>query len=58
VVPEPDEDFEFGLMNREHDEYQSLYQLHVLPIKKIAGHFRHKRPSAVTKADHRAKEVV
>lgn len=35
VVPERDEDFVFGLTDREHDEYQSLYRLHVLPIQKI-----------------------
>ena len=37
VVPEPDEDFVFGLTENEHDEYQSLYRLHVVPLKKIAG---------------------
>lgn len=37
VVPEPDEDFVFGLTDNEHDEYQSLYKLHVVPLKKIAG---------------------
>jgi hypothetical protein len=36
VVPEPDEDFVFGLTDNEHDEYQSLYKLHVVPLKKIA----------------------
>jgi sterol desaturase/sphingolipid hydroxylase (fatty acid hydroxylase superfamily) len=35
VIPEPGEDFEFGLMHNEADEYQSLYRLHVLPLKKI-----------------------
>jgi sterol desaturase/sphingolipid hydroxylase (fatty acid hydroxylase superfamily) len=39
VIPEKDEDFVFGLMDNEHDEYQSLYKLHVVPIKKILGHF-------------------
>jgi sterol desaturase/sphingolipid hydroxylase (fatty acid hydroxylase superfamily) len=37
VVPEPDEDFVFGLTDNEHNEYQSLYRLHVVPLKKIAG---------------------
>jgi sterol desaturase/sphingolipid hydroxylase (fatty acid hydroxylase superfamily) len=37
VVPEPDEDFVFGLTGNEHDEYQSLYKLHVVPVKKIAA---------------------
>ena len=36
VVPEPDEDFVFGLTDNEHDEYQSLYKLHFVPLKKIA----------------------
>src|SRR4051794_38185073 len=40
VVPEPDEDFVFGLTDNEHDEYQSLYRLHVLPVQKIARHLR------------------
>jgi sterol desaturase/sphingolipid hydroxylase (fatty acid hydroxylase superfamily) len=40
VVPEPGEDFEFGLMANEHDEYQSLYALHVLPLKKITALLR------------------
>ena len=35
-VPEPDEDFVFGLVDNEHDEYQSLYKLHVVPLRKIA----------------------
>ncbi|MBV8186243.1 MAG: sterol desaturase family protein [Alphaproteobacteria bacterium] len=35
VVPEPNEDFEFGLTSNEHDEYQSLFRLHILPIQKI-----------------------
>lgn len=37
VVPEPNEDFVFGLAENEHDEYQSLYKLHFVPLKKIAG---------------------
>ncbi|MBE7159148.1 MAG: sterol desaturase family protein [Rhodospirillales bacterium] len=35
VVPEPNEDFVFGLTGKEGDEYQSLYRLHVVPLKKI-----------------------
>ncbi|MDR3538258.1 MAG: sterol desaturase family protein [Acetobacteraceae bacterium] len=35
--PEPGETFVFGLTDNEADEYQSLYQLHVLPLKKIAS---------------------
>jgi sterol desaturase/sphingolipid hydroxylase (fatty acid hydroxylase superfamily) len=37
VIPEPDEDFVFGLTNEEHNEYQSLFRLHFVPLKKIAG---------------------
>jgi sterol desaturase/sphingolipid hydroxylase (fatty acid hydroxylase superfamily) len=37
VVPEPDEDFVIGLTDNEHDEFQSLYRLHIVPLKKIAG---------------------
>jgi sterol desaturase/sphingolipid hydroxylase (fatty acid hydroxylase superfamily) len=36
VVPVPDEDFTFGLPNREAEEYQSLGRLHFLPLQKIA----------------------
>ena len=36
VVPEPDEDFAFGLPDGEDREYQSLVRLHILPLKKIA----------------------
>ena len=34
--PEPDETFVFGLTDDEAAEYQSLYRLHVLPLKKMA----------------------
>jgi sterol desaturase/sphingolipid hydroxylase (fatty acid hydroxylase superfamily) len=43
VVPEPDEVFVFGLTQNEHDEYQSLYKLHVLPVKKIAARLARRR---------------
>ena len=36
VVPETDETFVFGLTENEHEEYQSVYKLHVVPLKKIA----------------------
>lgn len=35
TVPEPNEHFTFGLSNDEHEEYQSLARLHVLPLIKI-----------------------
>ncbi len=37
-VPEPDESFKFGLMEREGREYQSLFGLYILPLKKMWGH--------------------
>ncbi|WP_428489961.1 sterol desaturase family protein [Rhodopila sp.] len=59
VVPEPDEDFVFGLTENEHDEYQSLYKLHVVPLKKIAGRLRLFGPRRETvRPDHHAGETV
>lgn len=37
-VPKPDEDLKFGLMDRDVRDYQSLYGLYLLPLKKMAGH--------------------
>jgi len=37
-VPKPDESFKFGLMDRDVREYQSLFGLYILPLKKMAGH--------------------
>lgn len=37
AVPEPDEDFVFGLAHHEADQYQSLYALHVLPLKRMGA---------------------
>ncbi|MBS0644287.1 MAG: sterol desaturase family protein [Proteobacteria bacterium] len=53
VVPEKDESFIFGLTDDEHDEYQSLARLHVVPLKKIAGHM-----SRWVRRPHQAGEVV
>ena len=59
VVPEPDEDFVFGLSDNEHDEYQSLYKLHVLPLKKIAGRLGLPDPRrAPEHRSHHAGETV
>ncbi len=59
VVPEPDEDFVFGLTDNEHDEYQSLYKLHVVPLKKIAGRVGLVTPHRGTvRSDHHAGEAV
>ena len=46
VIPEPDEDFEFGLTHNEHEEYQSLWRLYVVPLRKIGTMvFRRRRPA-------------
>ncbi|RYE40116.1 MAG: sterol desaturase family protein, partial [Hyphomicrobiales bacterium] len=34
-VPHRDEDFRFGLMDRDAHEYQSLFGLYILPLKKM-----------------------
>ena len=34
-MPHPDEDFKFGLMDRDVRDYQSLFGLYVLPLKKM-----------------------
>jgi sterol desaturase/sphingolipid hydroxylase (fatty acid hydroxylase superfamily) len=36
-VPDPDEDMKFGLLDRDKDDYQSLFGLYLLPLKKMAG---------------------
>ncbi|MER9299477.1 sterol desaturase family protein [Mesorhizobium sp. M0621] len=47
-VPRPDEDFKFGLIERNVRDYQSLAGLYVLPLKRmwgqIARHFRTDKP--------------
>jgi hypothetical protein len=35
VVPVPDEDFEFGLTDRDVRDYQSLPGLWILPLRKM-----------------------
>ena len=40
AVPEPGQHFTFGLSNGEHDEYQSLTRLHVVPLVKMWGLIR------------------
>lgn len=52
-VPAPDDDFKFGLVDRDVRDYQSLSGLYILPLKKMARHvtnlFRKpsKKPSQV-----------
>jgi sterol desaturase/sphingolipid hydroxylase (fatty acid hydroxylase superfamily) len=52
VVPKPDEDFVFGLVDDEHDEYQSLAKLHLVPLKKIARRLRRRQPRPANPAVH------
>jgi sterol desaturase/sphingolipid hydroxylase (fatty acid hydroxylase superfamily) len=54
VKPKTNETFIFGLTDNEHDEYQSLYGLHIVPLKKMAGRayqagLRH-RPAPVSQS--------
>lgn len=51
-VPEPNEDFKFGLMDRDVRDYQSLSGLYLLPLKKMGKQIgklyrRRVRPAAV-----------
>lgn len=41
--PEPNESFEFGLADREADQYQSLFGLYLLPLKKMSSHLPWRR---------------
>jgi sterol desaturase/sphingolipid hydroxylase (fatty acid hydroxylase superfamily) len=57
AVPEKDESFTFGLMERESREYQSLFGLWVLPVIKMSGHIlRWLRLDRGRKAAEPAKE--
>ena len=50
-VPEPNESFKFGLVDRDVRDYQSLKGLYILPIKKmwrvVQRRLRPRRPAAV-----------
>jgi len=37
VIPEPNEDFHFGLANGEHVEYRSVTRLYLVPLSKICN---------------------
>jgi sterol desaturase/sphingolipid hydroxylase (fatty acid hydroxylase superfamily) len=54
-VPAPDEDFKFGLVDRDVRDYQSLHGLYILPLKKMwriaARRFRRQAPKSVTQQD-------
>jgi sterol desaturase/sphingolipid hydroxylase (fatty acid hydroxylase superfamily) len=42
--PRENEDFTFGLVHSEHDEYQSLGRLYWVPVRKAASLFRNGDP--------------
>jgi sterol desaturase/sphingolipid hydroxylase (fatty acid hydroxylase superfamily) len=44
--PEPNESFSFGLSDHEHDEYQSLSGLYLLPLRKMARRLKIGRAKA------------
>ncbi|MCZ8376058.1 MAG: sterol desaturase family protein [Beijerinckiaceae bacterium] len=57
AVPEKDESFTFGLMERESREYQSLFGLWILPVIRMGGHIlRWLRLDRGRKAAEPAKE--
>jgi len=59
VIPEPNEDFVFGLTENEHEEYRSVYKLHVVPLKKIMGRLGLSGPRhATVSPPHHAGEAV
>jgi sterol desaturase/sphingolipid hydroxylase (fatty acid hydroxylase superfamily) len=55
VIPEPNEDFVFGLTKNEHEEYQSVYRLHVLPVRKIFRRL-HKAIRPLTSSQRRRRD--
>lgn len=52
-APEPNERFQFGLVERDRADYHSLYGLYVLPLRKMARSLRRirRRPAATPSAD-------
>lgn len=58
-VPAPDEDFKFGLTDRDVRDYQSLFGLYILPLKKMWGHIAkliRKRPDKVTRSQQDGRQ--
>ncbi len=53
AIPEPNESFAFGLSDREHDEYQSLPGLYILPLRKMARMLRGRRARSQSMASAR-----
>lgn len=54
-VPHENEDFEYGLVDHEHDEYQSLARLYWVPIWKAVRVLRSARPRALAAASGEVK---
>lgn len=49
-VPDPNEEMKFGLLDRDKDDYQSLFGLYLLPLKKMGEHIARwlgRRPAPV-----------
>jgi sterol desaturase/sphingolipid hydroxylase (fatty acid hydroxylase superfamily) len=52
-VPDPEEDFRFGLIDRDVRDYQSLFGLYILPLKKMWRHIARsfqRRPNEVVQS--------
>src|SRR3569832_176490 len=56
-VPEPDEDFTFGLMDRDVSSYQSLFGLWIKPLQKMGGQISRwfVRPALLSQAQPQEK---
>ncbi|QPC93498.1 sterol desaturase family protein [Mesorhizobium sp. INR15] len=54
-IPDPNEELKFGLLDRDVRDYQSLFGLYILPLKKMSGHivrrFRKRTSKAVQTQD-------
>lgn len=56
-VPRPDEDFKFGLVDRDVRDYQSLAGLYLMPLRRMWGHIaRRIRPGKPRSRTSRASE--
>ncbi len=58
VVPERGENFVFGLAAHEHEEYQSVLKLYVLPLKKMCILIRSSRPAFIRKPADDTRAVL
>ncbi len=57
MPPKPDESFEFGLMNREAEDYRSLRGLYLLPLRRMAQHVRLPRLSRTASTYAQANSI-